>query len=98
MRKLFSLILSLICLVSVVGQAQAAAGDLVIRLEEPKSPTNLNDFEISFVALDILDRVINVNCLKKASSEADFSSFDSKVLTSGGNTDSCHVTSSVFNN
>lgn len=99
MHKLFTLILSFICLLSLaVIPAWAAPGDLVIRLEEPKTPTNLNDFEISFVALDILNQEISVQCLKKSSSDADFSVFDSTTLTAGGNSDSCHITSSVFNN
>jgi hypothetical protein len=75
----------------------AASDNLVIRLEQPKTPTNLNDFYVTFVALDIVGgRDIAVTCQKQFNGGA-VTSFDiTKTLTAGGNTDTCHVTSSVF--
>lgn len=96
MRKIFLTLISLVCFLFVASPAMAVT-NLSIRLAEPKSPTNLNDFEIGFVALDLLNREVTVQCQKKSSTDADFVSFDSAItLTAGGNTDACHITSAVF--
>ncbi len=74
----------------------AAVGDLVIRLEEPKTPTNQNDFPITFVVLDLVGgRNISVVCNKQYEGGAT-TTYDSHTLSAGGNTDSCHVTSDVI--
>src|SRR3972149_7653323 len=74
------------------------AGSLSLKVQQPKSPTNLNDFNITFVSLDYQNKPITVKCFKKSPSDAGFSQFGSDInLSNGGNTDSCHVTSSVVN-
>jgi hypothetical protein len=70
-----------------------------VRLGQPKSPTNQNNFKLTFVALDTrTDRHITVKCYKKGPSDGDYSQFDiDKELIYGGNTDYCDVTSSILN-
>lgn len=74
-----------------------AAGNLLVRVEKPKSPTNLSSFNLNFVAMDILGRPITAKCFKQGPTDATFSQFGSDLnLTSGGNTENCPVTSSLF--
>lgn len=70
-----------------------------IRLGQPKSPTNQNNFKLTFVALDTRDdRSITVRCFKKGPSDGSFTQFDTdKVMIPGGNTDSCNITDSILN-
>lgn len=69
-----------------------------VRLEQPKSPTNQNSFNLVFVALDTQDNPVTVKCFKKGPSDAGFSQFGADItLSNGGNTDNCPVTSSVMN-
>ncbi len=76
----------------------AAPGDLTIRVEHPKSPTNQNNFKLNFVALDITNRPITVKCYKQKAGEGSFSQFGSDInLTNGGNTGDCQVDSSIIN-
>lgn len=93
MRKLF-LILTIIF--GFVFVAKVSAADLSVALEQPKSPTNQNTFDINFVALDIHDRVITIRCFKKGPSDGAFSQFGSDMaLTAGGNTGNCHIDGSL---
>ncbi len=71
-----------------------------IRLGQPKSPTNQNNFKLTFVALDTVEsgRQITVKCFKKTPADGGFSQFDTdKVMIPGGNTDYCNVTDSLVN-
>lgn len=75
-----------------------AASPLSIRLEEPKSPTNQDNFNIIFVTLDIQGRPITVKCFKKGPSDGSFTQFGSDIsVSSGGNTGNCSVSSSIVN-
>lgn len=77
-----------------------AANTFSLRLGQPKGPTNQNNFKLTFVALDTIEsgRQITVTCFYKKESDGGYTQFDApKTLISGGNTDSCEVTSSMLN-
>jgi len=77
-----------------------AANTFSLRLGQPKSPTNQSNFKLTFVALDTIEssRQITVTCYYKKESDGGYTQFDvPKTLISGGNTDSCEVTSSMLN-
>lgn len=75
----------------------AAAGDVSVKVEKPKSPTRINNFNLNFVALDIEGRGITAKCFKKSPSEGSFTQFGSDIaLSAGGNTANCAVTSSIL--
>lgn len=75
----------------------AAAGDLTIRLEQQKSPTNLNSFSLVFVTLDITDRPITVKCFKKGPNENSFTQFGPDIaVNTGGTTTGCNINSSIM--
>ena len=79
--------------------AQSFATNISVRLSQPKSPTNQNNFKLTFVALDLNNNPLTVKCFKKFESDVDFSQFDTtKDLAAGGNTGTCDVTSSIINN
>lgn len=96
MRKLitfFIMFVSAFC----IQQAVHAAG-LSIRLEQPKSPTNQTEFDITFVTLDLAGRDVTVKCYKKGPSDSDFAPIGStQTFADGGNTGVCPVTSSILN-
>ncbi|MBI4038246.1 hypothetical protein HY387_01185 [Candidatus Daviesbacteria bacterium] len=74
------------------------ASDLSVRLEQPKTPTTLSSFKITFVALDVQDRAVTVKCFKKAPGDASFSQYGSDIsLPAGGDTGTCEVTSAILN-
>lgn len=76
------------------------AASFSIILGKPKSPTNKNNFKLTFVAGDTQEfgRNITVKCFKKGPSDSGYTQFDvNKVLIEGGNTDYCDVTSSILN-
>ncbi len=67
-----------------------------VRLEKPESPVN-NPFQLTFVAMEINNLDMTAKCLKKYSSDSDFSQFGSDIaVTAGGNTYNCDVNSSVL--
>lgn len=67
-----------------------------VRLEKPESPVN-NPFQLTFVAMEINNLDMTAKCLKKYSSDADFSQFGSDIaVTAGGNTYNCDVNSTVL--
>lgn len=68
----------------------AAPPALDIRIEQPKSPTNINNLKVNFVALDRLGRDITVQCYKKGPSDGGFTQFGATItLSAGGNTANC---------
>jgi hypothetical protein len=94
-------LIAVLTLVSLVlpMTSLAVAADFSIRLSQPKSPTNQDNFKLTFVALDtVSSRNITVKCFKKGPSDGGFSQFDvDKVILAGGNTDYCNVNNSVLN-
>lgn len=88
------LIFTLLLLLISCGQA-FASDSLFVRLEQPKTPTNDQDFPITFVVLDTVgNRNINVVCEKQYESEA-VSQFYSTTISANGNTGSCLLNSSI---
>jgi len=94
-RSLVGLVLSTLIGFALAGQVYAGS-NLMIRLEQPKSPTNLTSFNLNFVTLDILNRPVTVKCFKQSPSDAGFVQFGSDIaLPTGGNSGKCEV-NSVF--
>jgi len=70
---------------------------LSVRLEQPKTPTNLREFDIVYVALDLTGRDITVTCWKDGPNDADYVQFGAPLtITGGGNTGVCPVTSNII--
>lgn len=93
LKKTLSFLLMLFAFAVIAGKTQAA-GNLSIRLSQPKSPTAVNNFSLTFVVLDSSSSPANitVQCFKKGPNDGGFSQFAGDVnLSAGGNTDSCSV-------
>jgi hypothetical protein len=94
-KTIKTLLISLLALFLFAGGAYAATS---VRVEAPTSPTNKDNFNLTFVALDTEStQTVNVNCYKKGPSDSGYSVFKSFSLVNGGNTDRCQVTSDVVN-
>lgn len=79
------------------GRVLAAAGDVSVDIETPKTPTRHNSLTINFVTLDIQGRAITVKCYKKGPSDGGFVQFGGDIaISNGGNTDNCDVTGSLM--
>ena len=82
------------------AQETAVINPLVVRIEEPDSPTS-KSFNLSFVVLDIEQRdPITSKCYKKFQTDSNFTQFGSDVVISnseGGNSHNCAVDSGVLN-
>ncbi len=76
----------------MAGKVSAASSDIGVRLEQPHTPNNQSSFDLNFVALDIMNRDVTVDCYKKSSSDLDFVKF----ATASGNAGICTVDSSVL--
>jgi hypothetical protein len=95
MLKIKTIIATLFIGFLLVGQAYAAS-DVSIRISKPKTPTNLNNFDISVVTLDIQNNPITVRCYKKSPTDGGFSQFGPDIaLMAGGTSTLCPVTSSI---
>lgn len=98
MNKIIKIVTTLIFFAVSAQVAFAAAGDLSVKVSQPKSPTNQNSFNLNFVALDLGDRPVTVKCFKKGPSDGDFSQFGADFnLAAGGNSDNCVVDNSLVN-
>lgn len=96
LKKIFTTV-GLIIAGAFLAGAAYADNTLSVRLAQPKSPTNISDFNLTFVALDINSNPITVQCFKKGPSDGGFSQFGGNItLSNGGNTDNCPVNSSVM--
>lgn len=96
-KSIFKLLVFGLFVFLLAGKVNAAS-DLSIRMEQPKSPTNQDTFDITFVTLDIQGRAITVKCFKKGPSDGAFIQFGSDInIGSGGNTGKCAVNSSIIN-
>lgn len=78
----------------LVPQA-AFAANLSVRIEQPRSPTNENDFPLGYVVLDRVGRPIQVECQVKKPGQG-FSTFALVNVRAGGNSGVCQVNSSVM--
>ena len=98
LNKLFkSLFISVLAILVFAGVSFANSYQTSVRLQQPESQTNKDTFDITFVALDTNpSQTVTVQCQKKGPSDAGFVNFGSLItLSSGGNTDVCHVNSGV---
>jgi len=96
MRKYLIIFTALLLWFAYTSQAWAVT-NLSIRIENPKSPSNQTGYNINFVALDNLGRVVSVDCLVQKPGEGSFNNFASGVvLPAGGGTGNCS-TAGVFN-
>jgi len=96
MRNLKTLIVTSLLGLLFVGNVYAS-DDISIRISKPKTPTNLNSFDLSVVTLDFQNRALTVKCYKKTPSDAGFSQFGSDIaLSAGGDSTICPVTSSII--
>lgn len=90
MRKLIPFFIAALATLVLPVHVFAASPSLDIRIEQPKSPTNVNNLKVNFVALDRLGRSITVDCFKKGPTDGGFSQFGSTItLASGGNQSNC---------
>ncbi len=90
-----SILLSALFLFFTAGVSDAA---ISIRLDQPKSPTNSNSFNVSFVTLDTEGTPITVKCFKKGPSDGGFSQFGGDTtISAGGNSGNCPSVSSFVN-
>ncbi len=97
MNKILSKILLGVCLVFLFAGISYASS-ISIRLQQPTSQTGQNSFDLTFVALDTQGGNVTVQCEKKGPLDATFVGFGSPIILTGdGNTDVCHVDSSIVN-
>lgn len=95
LKKIF---LTLIAASFLTVSPAFAVTNLSARIEQPKSPTRSDTFDINFVALDILGRGVTVKCFKKGPSDGSFGQFGATLdLGNGGNSGNCHVDSGIIN-
>ncbi len=69
---------------------------LTIRLEQPKSPTRVNDFTIGFVSMDMKTQTVTVKCYMKKPSSGYSQIGGNIALIAGGNSGLCPLTSSMI--
>lgn len=90
-KKMFTLIF--IVLFSFFTTQAKAISPLTLRIEQPKSPTNISDINLNYVALDINNNPIVISCYKKSPTDSTFTKFTTETLTAGGNASSCSLSS-----
>ncbi|MCW1949664.1 MAG: hypothetical protein KIH89_004475, partial [Candidatus Shapirobacteria bacterium] len=95
-KKIFSIFILPLFLFLVSDQIVFAESSLSVRLEQPKTPTNIKDLHLKFVALDLNSNAITAKCLKKGPIDSDFSQYGSDiVLSAGGNASQCNTLSAI---
>ncbi len=98
MRNFVSSLSAIFVSLVLSGTVYAAVPNLSIRLQQPKTPTNISDLKITVVTLDRLDRNVTVKCYKKGPSDGSFSQFGSDmVVIPGGNSVTCDTNSGIMN-
>lgn len=79
-------------LFSLLLTTKAFAANVLVRIEEPETPSNVDTLLLNFVAMDVENRPITVKCFKKGPSDGAFTQFGSDiVLPAGGNDGVCSV-------
>lgn len=77
-------------LASMMFAGHVYAANVSVRVEQPKSPTNQNDFPVNFVALDLLGRTVTVKCLKQGPGDGSPTQYGSdQTFADGGNSGVC---------
>lgn len=72
------------------AKAYADTSDIAVRIEQPETPYNKSNFKIGFVALDISERELQIQCV-----ETTHGVFQTSTIKAGGNSGDCVVDSSV---
>jgi hypothetical protein len=97
-RIKFSLAAIVSCLTLVVGVmlcqpglVEAQDSFFSIKLESPRSPDRFKADQLVFVALDMQERSMKVNCFVKRPGQVEFEQFDSQQLPPGGDSGLCHL-------
>lgn len=88
MRKFILAILAFM----ILGASEALAAGLTVKVEVPGSPTNKRDFRLGFVALDIQNRSVAVDCYFRKPGGS-YVKWETKSLPAGGDSDYCQVDS-----
>ena len=78
--------------------ANSYAAGTTVEIEEPKTPTKSNTFDITYVALDIFDRELEATCYFKNPNDEIFLNFGTKSLKAGGDSNVCSVDSGIMSN
>ena len=95
-KKIFSFFVLPLFLFLVSVQTISAVSSLSVRLEQPKTPTNIKDLHLKFVVLDTNGNAITAKCLKKGPVDSDFSQYGSDIiLSAGGNASQCNTLSAI---
>jgi hypothetical protein len=97
-RKGFPSILAILIFgILSMGQARADTPNLIVRIEDPKSPV-MESFKITFVVMDLVGgRNISYECYNNTPADANYNVFQSGVITtSGGDTANCEVGDAVL--
>lgn len=99
MNKIIVKILFSIVTLFLFAGTVLAANSTSIRLQQPQSPINKNDFDLIFVALDTnQSQTISVQCYKKGPTDSDYIATGSIInIVNGGNTDKCDINGGVIN-
>jgi len=98
-KIMLTILLTLLSFGFLVNPINAQSSNLSIILEEPKTPSNIKDIELKFVALDIQGRNITVQCFKKGPTDSSLTQFGSDIaLSAGGNSSHCSLNSAINDN
>lgn len=73
------------------SSAYAYSDQLMIRLEQPQSPTRLNNFSLTYTALDMEGQTIDVACFMKKPSSSFFQFGPTLTTKTGGNNGNCNL-------
>jgi hypothetical protein len=87
-------------MVSLFIAGNVYAGSMSIKIEQPKSPTNLTNLKINFVVLDSSSSPsdISAQCYKKSPSDGGFSTLGSAMtISAGGGSAYCETDGSFIN-
>jgi hypothetical protein len=99
MNKLFTKILLGVLAVFLFTGSSFAATSTSVRLQQPASQTNKDDFTITFVALDTKPtQTVTVQCQKMGPGDIDWVNFGPLMsFDNGGDTSICQANSSMVN-
>jgi len=98
-KIMLTILLTILSFGFLANPVKAQGSNLSIILEEPKTPSNIKDIELKFVALDIQGRNVIVQCFKKGPADSGLTQFGSDIaLSAGGNSSHCSLNSAINDN
>ncbi len=80
---------------AMAGSVSAAAGDLVVRADEPVETSNTT-FSFGYVVLDAQSRGVDVECLVQKPSSSTFETFKTVAHSGTGGSGDCGITDDVL--